>query len=126
MTNRVPEWFWRMAVYLGALVVIGLSLADTLSGQAMQGQPAPGQAAQESVRVSKGANIHAGPTTAAIVLVTVPRGTVLPMIERRNVWVLVKLSPELRKTATPMRWYKNEDRGWMHQSTVEPVKRQES
>jgi hypothetical protein len=30
----------------------------------------------------------------------------------------VQLTPDLRKTGMVMRWYKNEDRGWMHDSTV--------
>jgi hypothetical protein len=34
----------------------------------------------------------------------------------------VQLTPELRKTGLVMRWYENEDRGWMHDSTVVPVK----
>ena len=35
--------------------------------------------------------------------------------------VQVQPTPELRKTGMVMRWYKNEDRGWMHDSTVERV-----
>jgi hypothetical protein len=36
--------------------------------------------------------------------------------------VVVELSPKLRETATPMRWFRNEKQGFMHDSTVEPVK----
>ena len=76
---------------------------------------------QEQVSVrTKHANIQAGPTSGADVLVLAPRGTVLTMIERKGPWVTVELRPELRKTATPMRWYKNETRGFVHDSQLEP------
>ena len=58
----------------------------------------------------------------ADVLVLAPRGTVLKVIERKGPWVTVELTPELRKTATPMRWYKNESRGFIHDSQLEPAK----
>jgi hypothetical protein len=75
---------------------------------------------QEQVRVrTKHANIQAGPTSGADVLVLAPRGTVLTVIERKGPWVTVELRPELRKTATPIRWYKNETRGFVHDSQVE-------
>ncbi|MBI4478273.1 MAG: SH3 domain-containing protein [Acidobacteria bacterium] len=86
-------------------------------------QPAFGQATSERVRVPTSyANVHMGPTSGAQVLVLVPRGTVLTVIGRDKEWIQVRLSPELRKTGMVMRWYKNEDRGWMHDSTVEVVK----
>ena len=47
---------------------------------------------------------------------------VLDEIGRDGEWIQVRLRPELRKTGLLMRWYKNEDRGWMHDSTVEVVK----
>jgi hypothetical protein len=79
--------------------------------------------AAEQVRVTtKHANVHAGPNTTTDVLVLVPKGTVLTVVERRKPWVGVRLDPELRKTATPMRWYKNETRGFLHESYVEPAK----
>jgi len=34
----------------------------------------------------------------------------------------VRLTPDLRKTGMVMRWYKDEDRGWMHDSTVAPAR----
>ena len=75
---------------------------------------------QDQVRVrTKHANIQAGPTSGADVLVLAPRGTVLTVIERKGPWVTVELRPELRKTATPMRWYKNETRGFVHDSQLE-------
>jgi hypothetical protein len=47
---------------------------------------------------------------------------VLNVLGRDKEWVQVQLTPEMRKTAMVFRWYKNEDRGWMHDSTVEVVK----
>jgi hypothetical protein len=77
----------------------------------------------EQVRVkTKHANIQAGPTSGADVLVLAPRGTVLKVLERKGPWVTVELTPELRNTATPMRWYKNESRGFIHDSQLEPAK----
>jgi hypothetical protein len=82
-----------------------------------------GQAAAERVRVPTSyANVHMGAGSGSEVLVLVPRGTVLTVLGRDKEWVQVQLSPELRKTGMVMRWYKNEDRGWMHDSTVEIVK----
>ena len=78
--------------------------------------------AQEQVRVkTKHANIQAGPTSGADVLVLAPKGTVFTVIERKGPWITVELKPELRKAATPMRWYKNETRGYVHDSQMEPV-----
>jgi hypothetical protein len=68
------------------------------------------------------ANVHMGPSSGQEVLVLVPRGTVLAVLGRDNEWIQVRLTPELRKTGMVMRWYKNEDRGWMHDSTVEVLK----
>jgi hypothetical protein len=60
-----------------------------------------------------------GPGSGSEVLVLVPRGTILTVLGRDKEWIQVRLTPELRKTGMVMRWYKNEDRGWMHDSTVE-------
>ena len=80
------------------------------------------------------ANVHSGPSSGASVLVMVPEGTVLPIIGRRDEWVQVRLSPELRQTGIVVRWYEgrhsffndgdiitigDEEVGWMHDSTVE-------
>jgi uncharacterized protein YgiM (DUF1202 family) len=82
-----------------------------------------GQATPERVRVPTSyANVHMGAGSGSEVLVLVPRGTILTVLGRDKEWVQVQLSPELRKTGMVMRWYKNEDRGWMHDSTVELVK----
>ncbi len=83
------------------------------------------QAPQEYVRVpdrQTNTDIKEGPGSVSIVLLLVPKGTVLPVLGRRGEWFQVRLSPELRKVGTPMRWYKDEDVGYVHQSTVEVVK----
>jgi hypothetical protein len=64
-------------------------------------------------------DIKAGPNSTTIVLLLVPSGTVLPVVGRDGEWIRVRLSPELRRTGTPMRWYRNEDTGFVHESTVE-------
>jgi hypothetical protein len=91
-----------------------------------QGQGATAQAPQptgERVRVKTGhANVHMGPTTVNEVLVLAPKGTVLPVLARRGEWVQVGLSPALRKTGMVMRWYKNEENGWIHDSMLDVVK----
>jgi hypothetical protein len=81
------------------------------------------QAPPERVRVpTSHANIHKGPNTTTEVLVLAPRDTVLTVLARDKEWVQVQLTPQLRKTGLVMRWYQNEDRGWMHDSTVTAVK----
>lgn len=81
--------------------------------------PARSQPAPERVRVpARHANVHKGPNTTTEVLVLVPRGTVLTVLARDKEWVQVRLTSELRKTGMVMRWYRKEDRGWMHDSTV--------
>jgi hypothetical protein len=52
-----------------------------------------------------------------------PEGTVLQVVERvgrDGVWLAVQITPDVRKRGTRMRW-RNEERGYVHQSTVEPV-----
>jgi len=87
-----------------------------------QGQGAAAQAPQptgERVRVKAGhANVHSGPTSGNEVLVLAAKGTLLPVLARRGEWVQVGLSPELRKTGMVMRWYKNENNGWIHDSLL--------
>ena len=68
-------------------------------------------------------DVKAGPGSGSIVLVLVPAGTILPVIGRQGEWLEVTLSPELRKTGTPMRWYRNETSGFVHESTVETFKK---
>ena len=101
-----------------ALSLLVLTLAQSTAVQQPSGQTPP-----ERVRVPTSyANVHMGSSSGAEVLVLVPRGTVLDVLGRDKEWVQVRLTPELRKTGMVMRWYKNEDRGWMHDSTVEVVK----
>lgn len=78
--------------------------------------------AEQHVRVPKShANVHMGPATFRPVLVLVAQDTVLRVVGRRGEWFEVELSPELRETGMVMRWYENEERGWVHESTVELV-----
>lgn len=95
-------------------------------GRGGQGTGAAAEAPKptgELVRVKTGhANVHSGPTSGNEVLVLVAKGTVLPVLARRGEWVQVGLSPELRKTGMVMRWYKNENNGWIHDSMLEVTK----
>jgi hypothetical protein len=105
-----------------ALAVVLVTLLSANSARGQESQAAQG--VQEYVRVLKGANMHAGVGTSPVVLFMIPAGTVLPVIERTGrdgVWVVVRVTPELHKQATRMRWRK-EDRGYIHASTVEFVK----
>jgi len=104
-------------VWQAASCVLGMTVALVfLAGPSSSQAPAP----KEQARVpTSHANVHKGPSSGQEVLVLVPRGTVLPVIGRRGEWIQVRLSPELRKTGMVMRWYENEDNGWMHDSTVE-------
>jgi hypothetical protein len=86
---------------------------------------ATGAFAQEYARVPERqthTDVKAGPTSNAIVLVLVPSGTVLPIVKHQGEWLQVRLSPELRRTGIPMRWYKNEALGFVHDSTVDVLK----
>jgi hypothetical protein len=119
---------------IGARTLSAAAIALLLPSAAFaQGQPArggQGQAvlapadaavlAQVRVPVSH-ANIHTGPSTGNEVIVLAAKGTVMPMVGRRGEWIQVRLSPEMRKTGTVMRWYKNEGSGWVHDSMVEFV-----
>lgn len=104
LTRPVP-----VAVLLALVIFV---LAHTASGQSKG----------DRVRVpTSHANVHMGAGSGSEVLVLVPRGTVLTVTDRRGEWIQVQLTPELRKTGMVMRWYKNEERGWMHDSTVQRV-----
>lgn len=95
----------------------------TLTLAFVSSETASGQEPKQRVRVPTSyANIHMGPGSGQQVLVLAPKGTILTVVARRGEWVQVLLPPELKKTGMVMRWYKNEDRGWMHDSTVEVVK----
>jgi hypothetical protein len=119
----------RAVLCLGLFLVLA-DLPASASGQAGQappgqrapGQPKPAEAATGSVRVpTSHANVHVGPSTGQVLLVLAPKGTILKVTGRDKEWIQVELTPELRKTGMVMRWYRNETRGWMHDSTVEFV-----
>ena len=85
-------------------------------------EPAASNPPKQYVRVparQTNTDIKLGPNSTTIVLLLVPSGTVLPVVGRNGEWIRVRLAPELRRTGTPMRWYKNEDTGFVHESTVE-------
>ena len=109
---------WRRAATCLLLLTLALlSHAAPGSGQEEE--------AERQVRVPKShANVHTGPMTARPVLVLVPKDTVLRVVGRQGEWLEVELSPELRETGMAIRWYKNEERGWMHESTVELVEQE--
>ena len=117
----------RAVAFLGVLIVV-LILPVIAHGQRGRGQGRGAEAEAppptgERVRVKTGhANIQTGPTSGNEVLVLAAKGTVLPVLARRGEWVQVGLSPDLRKTGMVMRWYKNENNGWVHDSMLEVVK----
>jgi hypothetical protein len=119
------------AMSLSCLLAIVLLLPLDAYGQRGRGRGGQGQGASEEapkptgekVRVKAGhANVHTGPSSGNEVIVLPVKGTVLPVLARRGEWVQVGLSPELRKTGIVLRWYKNENNGWIHDSMVEVVK----
>ncbi len=67
------------------------------------------------------ANVHMGSSTSQQVLWLAPEGTVLEVVDRRGEWVAVRLTPDMRERGIVLRWYRNEDQGWMHESTVELI-----
>ena len=107
-------------------LMIETPLAAEQRGRGGQGAAASGEVPKptgEVVRVKAGhANNQTGPTSGNEVLVLAAKGTLLPVLARRGEWVQVALSNELRKTGMVMRWYKNENNGWVHDSMLEVVK----
>lgn len=123
MTTDSSDRCRRAASCLLLVTLVHLSFAVAASSQESQQR----EQAQQHVRVpTSHANVHMGPTTARPVLVLVPKDTVLPVVGRQGEWLEVELSPKLKETGMVMRWYENEDRGWMHESTVELVDEEES
>ena len=122
----MPTAIVRARAWL-CIIVLALALPCAADAQQRggQGQPAAAKAPPptgERVRVKVGhANVHMGPTTVNEVIVLAPKGTALPVLGRRGEWVHVGISPALRKTGMVMRWYKNEDNGWIHDSLLEIV-----
>ena len=112
MKTRPVPWLPQVAPTHGVLAIILLALPGTTVAQE----------AGDRVRVpTSHANVHMGASSGQQVLWLAPEGTVLPVIGRQGEWLIVQLSPELRETGIVMRWYRNEDRGYMHESTVEFV-----
>ena len=115
---------------LASALLLAASVSVPVFAQGQQARGGQGEAvlapidakaiAQVRVPVNH-ANIHSGPSTGNEVIVLAPKGAVLPMVARRGEWLQVQLSPDLRKTGMPMRWYKNEGSGWVHDSMVEFV-----
>ena len=102
---------------------LGVIVANVFLAGSAFGQTPPAPTPKEQARVpTSHANVHMGSSSGQELLVVVPKGTVLPVLARKGEWVQVGLTPELRKTSMVMRWYKNEDRGWMHDSTVQVLK----
>jgi hypothetical protein len=92
------------------------------AGQRATGQPAPAAAATGRVRVpTSHANVHVGPSTGAVLLMMAVRGTEFEVTGRDKEWIQVALTPAMRKNAIVVRWYRDETRGWLHDSTVEIV-----
>lgn len=91
-----------------------------LAGSAFSQTAAPpAQAPKEMATVpTSHASVHMAAGSGSELLLMVPKGTVMPVLGRRGEWVQVRLTHELRKTSIVIRWYKNEDNGWMHDSTV--------
>ena len=120
--------FVERAVAWLVIVTVVLVLPSSVSAQRGRGQGRGAEATApkptgELVRVKTGhANVHTGPTSGNEVLVLAAKGTVLPVLARRGEWIQVGLSPELRKSGMVMRWYKNENNGWIHDSMIEVVK----
>jgi uncharacterized protein YgiM (DUF1202 family) len=112
-----------IACVVGAVLMLPLVAEGQRGGQGRGSSvPAP-QPTGERVQVKAGhANVHMGPTTVNEVIVLAPKGTVLPVLARRGEWVQVAISPALRKTGMVMRWYKNEDNGWIHDSLLDILK----
>ena len=119
----------RAAAFSCVLAVVlllpGAADAQRGRGRGGQGQGAAAEAPKptgEKVRVKAGhANIHSGPTSGNEVLVLAARGQCCRCSRSRGEWVQVGLSPDLRKTGMVMRWYKNENNGWIHDSMLDVV-----
>ena len=124
---RIASKESSVATLLGLLAVL-LVLPIAASAQRGRGGQGTGASVEapkptgERVRVKAAhANVHTGPTSGNEVIVLAPKGTTLPVLARRGEWIQVGLSPELRKTGIVMRWYKNENNGWIHDSMVQQV-----
>ena len=112
-----------LLILVSAVLIQIPARAQAPAGQAPAAQTGQNANPKDQVIVpTSGANIHMSAGSGAELLVTVPKGTVLTVLARDKEWLQVQLTPELRKTGRVYRWYKNEDKGWMHDSTVQLVK----
>jgi len=115
----------RLLLPLGIAVTVAtpaVGQGGAGAGQRAAGQPQAATAASGRVRVpTSHANVHVGPSTGAVLLVMAARGTVFEVTGRDKEWIQVALTPEVRKTGIVVRWYRNETRGWMHDSTVQVI-----
>lgn len=116
---------WSVSVAAVLAVASGMLAADqggAGAGQRAAGQPQAATAASGRVRVpTSHANVHVGPSTGAVLLVMAARGTEFEVTGRDKEWLQVALTPEVRKAGIVVRWYRNETRGWVHDSTVQAV-----
>ncbi|MGE0359313.1 MAG: hypothetical protein AB7H93_00975 [Vicinamibacterales bacterium] len=114
-------------VCLAAAIALASGALSARQGGAGAGQRASGQAqaataASGRVRVpTSHANVHVGPTTGAVLLVMAARGTEFEVTGRDKEWIQVALTPAVRNAGIVVRWYRNETRGWVHDSTVQAV-----
>lgn len=98
------------------VMMVLVLLAGSVFSQTPTPQP---QAPKELATVpTSHASVHMAAGSGSELLLLAPKGTVIPVLGRKGEWVQVRLTPELRKTSIVIRWYKNEDNGWMHDSTV--------
>ena len=112
MSPQTYDWCRRVASCFLLATVAYLFLPAAASSQE----------AGDKVRVPTSyANVHMGSSSGQQILVLVPEDTVLVVTDRRGEWIEVELDPELKKLGMKMRWYENEERGWMHETTVEVV-----
>jgi len=99
---------------------LAVTVLTLVAGSAFsQTSSAPAAAPAEVATVpTSHASVHMAAGSGSELLLMVPKGTVMPVLGRKGEWIQVRLVPELRKTSIVIRWYKNEDNGWMHDSTV--------
>ena len=125
-TETIREVPSRPRTLLAGALGVAMALlwsSGPVSGQSPAPAPSPAGPPTEQAEVPTSyANVHRGAGSGQVILVLVPRGTVMPILGRRGEWVQVQLSPELRKTGMVVRWYENETSGWMHDSTVKITK----
>jgi uncharacterized protein YgiM (DUF1202 family) len=108
---RIPNPGGALVLMMALTFLVGSAFGQTPSA------PAAAPAEVATVPTSH-ASVHMAAGSGSELLVLVPKGTVMPVLGRKGEWVQVRLTPELRKTSIVIRWYKNEDNGWMHDSTV--------